>query len=103
MEKIFAIKLSQAALIRENAFRDVLGYNNQDIKDISGNDELERHCGDKDTLSNVRDYIRTDGSRGLPSLSPSRTILPEVINSVGLGSTISSLDTVISDNAFYEK
>ena len=103
MEKVIGIKLSKAALIRENAFRDVLGFDNEEIKNVSGDHKLERHCGDQPRLQNVLDHIRTDSGRGLPSMDPPRQIQPEVINAIGLGSTVATLDTTISDNAFYEK
>jgi len=93
------IDFSVAARLVENAFRKELGYDDDDIANLSGDDELERHC-DEDSLDAVRECIRTNGQRGLPSLKPPHTILREVIEQVGLGDTIATLAVTVSDNAF---
>lgn len=101
MATVQGIKLSTAALLVENAFRDILGFDNERIRNLSGDDRLERHC-DKDSLDALLEYIRTDNTRGLQSLTPPRTIINKVIRGVGLDSTISGLIILISDNAFFE-
>lgn len=101
MAIVQGIKLSTAALLVENAFRDILGYDNDQIRALSGDDRLERHC-DNAALDAMLEYIRTDSERGLQSLTPPRTIVNAVIHGVGLDSTISGLIILISDNAFFE-
>src|SRR5687768_14818404 len=101
-KKVVGIDFSVAGRLVENAFRKELGYDDDDIAALSGDDKLERHC-DKDSLAAVRECIRTNGQRGLPSLKPARTILANVIDSVSLGKTVADLAIVVSDNAFYEE
>lgn len=102
MTIVKGIKLSVAALLVENAFRDILHFNNEQIKNLNGDTKFERFC-DKESLEEFLEHIRTDGNRGLPSLSPPRRILAEVIDKIGLKSTIAALIILVSDNAFYEK
>ena len=100
-EKVIGIDLSVAARIVENAFRKELNMNDAEITGVSGDEKLEKFCLDDD-LRAVRNCIRTNGHRGLPSLSPPRTILFDVIQGVGLGDTVAKLIIVVSDNAFFE-
>lgn len=101
-KKIVGIDFSVAARLVENAFRKELGYDDEQISSLSGDDKLERHCA-PDSLDAVVECIRTNGHRGLPSLSPPRTILREVIQGIGLGDTVADLVIIVSDNAFYEE
>lgn len=101
-EKVIGIDFSVAARLVENAFRKELSYNDAQITTLSGDDKLERHCDDN-SLDAVLECIRTNGHRGLPSLTPPRTILFDVIHAVGLGDTVAGLAIVISDKAFHEK
>lgn len=101
-EKVFGIDFSVAARLVENAFRKELGYNDNDIRDLNGEDKLERHCLD-DTLEAVTECIRTNGQRGLPSLKPARTISFDVISGISLNNTIAELADVVGINAYYEQ
>jgi hypothetical protein len=101
-EKVFGIDFSVAARLVENAFRKELGFDDDDIKNLNGNDKLERHCLE-DTLEAVTECIRTNGQRGLPSLKPSRSISFDVIKSVTLKNTIAELADVVGVNAYFER
>ena len=94
------IDLSVAARLVENAFRKELGYDDEQIATLSGEDKLERHCDD-DSLDAVRECIRTNGNRGLPSLTPPRTIQSAVLQAVGLKDKVIKLATVVSDEAYF--
>lgn len=102
MAKVIGIDFSVAGRLVENAFRKELGHNDAQITSMSGDEKLERFCDD-DSLDAVRECIRTNGQRGLPSLTPPRTILFEVLQGVGLGDTVAGLAIVVSDNAFFEE
>src|SRR5689334_3008037 len=100
-EKVIGIDFSVAARLVENAFKKELGFNDADIASLSGDEKLERFC-DEDSLDAVIECIRTNAHRGLPSLTPPRIILFDVIHGVGLSDTVAKLAVVVSDNAFFE-
>ena len=100
MSIVQGIMISEAAIIVENAFRDVLGSSDDALAQLSLDDKFELYCSSAQ-LKTMLEYIRTDGSGGLPNMSPSRTILIEALKSISIGTTIRTLVRRVSDNAFF--
>jgi hypothetical protein len=101
MPVIQAIMISEAAIIVENAFRDVLGFDDEALAKLSSQHKFELYC-DYEQLKLMFGFIRTDGSGGLPSMSPPRTILIEVFKGIKTTSKVETLIDRVSDNAYYE-
>lgn len=91
---------SEAAVIVENAFRDVLGFDDEALALLSSKHKFEMYC-DSDRLKSMRSFIRTNSNGGLPSMTPPRTIQVEVLSTVSLGSTLGLMMERLEDYAYY--
>jgi hypothetical protein len=91
---------SEAATIVENAFREVLGFDDDRLAQLSPNDKFGKYCDDA-RFRAIRDFVRDDPGGGLPSMSPPRTILNQAISDVGTEAAIRLLIQRLSDFAYY--
>lgn len=92
--------ISEAAVIVENAFRDVLGFNEAALAKLSLDDKFQLYCSSAQ-LNLILSFVRTDSSGGLPSMIPSRDIQIEALVGIGIGTTIRTLVRRLSDFAFF--
>lgn len=100
MSVVQGIMISEAATVVENAFRDVLGFDENALAQLSLDHKFELYC-DSDQLKIMRNFIRTDSGGGLPSMNPTRTIQIEALSGVSTSSTIRTMVRRVSDYAFY--
>ena len=91
---------SEAATIVENAFRDILAFDDDQLAQLSPNDKFGKYC-DEPRMTAIRSFVQTNAQGGLPSMAPPRTILNQAINDVGTGSAIRLLIQRLSDWAYY--
>lgn len=98
------VKPSVAAVIVENAFREILGFSDSALMMLDFNQKFDLYC-DQDRLDAMIDFIRTDadededGFGGLPSLKVPRTIRLEFVADVTPDSKIGLLVDRISSDA----
>jgi hypothetical protein len=101
MPIIKGIKPSIAAKIVENAFRDVLGFDDEALASLSLNQKFSDY-GNDGHVKQILTYVRTDNGGGVESLNPQRSIQIEALSGINDGSAIRLLVIRISDYAFYE-
>jgi hypothetical protein len=94
------ILISDAARIVENAFASVLGMDDDHLSKLSPDDKFGKYC-DPPRLRAILDFVRTNQSGGLPSMTPNRTILTDALTGITTDSAIRLLIKRTSDFAFF--
>jgi hypothetical protein len=95
-----SILISEAAVIVENAFRDVLGMSARELAGLSPDHKFGKYC-DEARLRGILDYVHDDRVGGLPAMQPPRTIFPAALSGITTDSAIRLLIRRITDFAFY--
>lgn len=94
------IMISEAAIIVENAFRSVLGMNDNDLAKLSPDNKFGKYCTSAQ-VGAILEYVRGNRTGGLPSMNPPRTILTDALTGITTDSAIRLLIRRVSDFAFY--
>lgn len=97
---IRGILISQAAVIVESAFREVLRMSDEQLSRLSPDDKFGKYC-DKPRLGLILDFVKTDENYGLPGMLPPRQILPVALTGITVDSAIRLLVRRTTDFAFY--
>lgn len=90
------ILISDAALVVENAFRAVLGFNDDALAQLNPDQKFELYFSGQDRLDAIIDFIRSNKKGGLPSFVPPYTIEFKFVNDIGTGTKIGTLVSRVS-------